>query len=131
MLGAMNAVAEGAMGINQGRIQGGSWGADDPPFSLKMMASFRKIEPFSLAKLQLFQTFSSYCSIKHSKLTSKVQNLVEIEHFTVKKQLIASRSRQLGGVVNQFVGVSKMLRARASRANSALTPFPEILYPPL
>ncbi len=72
-----------------------------------MMASFRKIEPFSLAKLQPFQTVSSYCSIKHSKLTSKVQNLVEIEQFTVKKQLIASRSRQIGGVVNPFVGVSK------------------------
>ena len=43
-----------------------------------------KIEPVSLAKLQLFQAFSSYCSIKHSKLTSKVQNLVEIELFTVK-----------------------------------------------
>ena len=43
----------------QGRIQGGSWWADDPPFSLKMMASFIKIEPFSLAKLQLLQTFSS------------------------------------------------------------------------
>ena len=36
---------------------GGSWGADDPPFSLKMMASFRKIEPFSLAKLQFFKYF--------------------------------------------------------------------------
>ena len=110
----------------QGRIQGGGvMGADDPPppsASLKMMASFRTIEPFSLAKLQFFQTFSSYCCIKHSKLTSKVQNLVEIEHFTVKKQLIASRSRQLRGVVNQFVGVSKILR-RASRAHSALTPF--------
>ena len=81
----------------QGRIQGGSWGADDPPFSLKMMTSFRKIEPFSLAKLQPFQTFSNYCSIMHSNLTSKVPNLVEIEHFTVKKQLTASRSRQLGG----------------------------------
>ena len=42
-----------------GADPGGSWGADDPPFSLKMMASFRKIEPFSLAKLQLLQTFSS------------------------------------------------------------------------
>ena len=100
---------------------GGSWGADDPPFSLKMMASFRKIEPFNLAKLQFFQTFSSYCSIKHSNLTSKVPNLVEIENFTVKKQLTASRSRQLGGVVNQFVGMSKNF-ARASRAYSALTP---------
>ena len=99
----------------QGRIQGGSWGADDPPFGLEMMASFKKIEPFSLAKLQLFQTFSSYCCIKHIKLTSKVQNLVEIEHFTVKKQLMASRSRQLGSVVNQFVGVSKNF-ARALRA---------------
>ena len=88
------------------------------PLSLKMMASFRKIEPFSLAKLQLFQTFSSYCSIKRSKLTSKVKNLVEIEHFTVKQQLIASQSRQLGGVVNQFVGVSKNF----ARAHSALTP---------
>ena len=86
---------------------GGSWGANDPPFSLKMMASFRKIEPFSLAKLQLFQTFTSYCSIKHSKLTSEVQNLIKIEHFTVKKQQIASRSQQSGGVVNPFVGVSK------------------------
>ena len=85
------------------------------------MASFRKIEPFSLAKLQPFQTVSSYCSIKHSKLTSKVQNLVEIEHFTVKKQLIASRSRQLGGVFNQFVGVSKNF-ARAQSAHSAMTP---------
>ena len=98
--------------IVQGRIQGGSWGAGDPPFSLKMMANFRKIEPFSLAKLQLFQTFSSYCSIKHTKLTSKVPNLVEIEHFTVKKQLIALRSQQLGGVVKQFVGVTKILHAR-------------------
>ena len=86
-----------------------------PPFSLKMMASFRKIEPVSLAKLQLFQTFSSYCSIKHSKLTSKVQNL---EHFTAKKQLIALRSRQSGGVVNQFVGISKNF----AHAHSALTP---------
>ena len=89
-----------------------------PPFSLKMMASFRKIKPFNLAKLQLFQTFSSCCSIKHSILTSKVQNLVEIEHFTVKKQLLASQSRQLGGVVNLFVGVSKNF----ARAHSALTP---------
>ena len=100
----------------QGRIQGGSWGADDSPFSLKMMASFRKIESFSLARLQLFQTLSSYCSIKHSNLTSKVPNFVEIENFTVKKQLTASRSWQLGGVVNLFVGVSKIfvhaLRAR-------------------
>ena len=87
-----------------------------PPFSLKMMVSFRKIETFSLAKLQLFQTFSSYCSIKHSNLTSKVPNLVEIEHFTVKKQLTASRSWRLGGVVNQFVGVSKYFaRARFAR----------------
>ena len=78
-----------------------------PPFRLKMMASFRKIEPFNLAKLQPFQAVSSYCSIKHSKLTSKVQNFVEIVHLTVKKQLIASRSRQLGDVVNPFVGVSK------------------------
>ena len=83
-----------------------------------MMTSFRKIEPFSLAKLQLFQTFSNYCSIMHSNLTSKVPNLVEIEHFTVKKQLTASRSRQLGGVVNQFVGVSKYF----ARASLALTP---------
>ena len=102
-------------------------GADDP-FKLKMIASFRKIEPFSLAKLQLFQTFSSYYSIKHSKVTSKVPNLVEIEHFTVKKQLIASRSRQLGGVVNQFCGRVQNF----ARAHSALAPpFPEILYPPL
>ena len=57
----------------------------------------------------------------HSNLTSKVPNLVEIVHLTVKKQLTASRSRQLGSVVNHFVGVSKNLRAR----------FPEILYPPL
>ena len=35
-------------------------------------------------------------------------------------------------MVNRFVGVSKnFARARASRAYSALTPFPEILYPPL
>ena len=81
-----------------------------------MMASFGKIEPFSLAKLQLFQTFSSYCSSKHSKLTSKVQNLVEIEHFTVKKQLIASRSRQLRGVVNRFVGVSRNFARASSNA---------------
>ena len=89
-----------------------------PPFSLKMMASFRKIESFSLAKLQVFQTFSSYCSIKHSKLTSKIQNLVKIKDFTVKKQLITSRSRQLGGIVNQFVGVSKYF----AHAHSTLIP---------
>ena len=40
-----------------GADPGGSWGADDPSFSLKVMASFRKIEPFSLAKLQLLQIF--------------------------------------------------------------------------
>ena len=62
--------------------------------------------------------FLSYCSIEHSKLTPKVTNLVKIEHFTVKKQLIASRSRQLGGVVNQFVGVPKNF----ARVHSALTP---------
>ena len=59
---------------DQGRIQGGDMGGGQmtpPPFSLKMMASFRKFEPFSLTKLQLFQTFSSYCSIRHSKLTPK------------------------------------------------------------
>ena len=43
--------------IYQERIQGGSWGADDPPFSLKMMASFRKIEPFSLANFNFFKHF--------------------------------------------------------------------------
>ena len=99
---------------SQGRIQGGGHGGQmtPPPLhGLKIMASFRKIEQFSLAKLQLFQTFSSYCSIMHSNLTSKVPNLVEIVHFTVKKQLTASRWRQLGGVVNRFVGVSKNLRA--------------------
>ena len=105
-----------------GADPGGSWGADDPPFSLKIMASFRKIEPFSLAKLQLFQIFSSYCSIMHSNLTSKVPNLVEIVH---KKQLTPSRSRQLGGAVNHFVGVSKNLRVWC------FDPFPQILYPPL
>ena len=60
------------VGINiTGADLGRSWGADDCPFSLKMMASFRKIEPFNLAKLQLFQTFSKLSCIKHSKLTSK------------------------------------------------------------
>ena len=100
-------------GADQGGVHGGQM---TPPFSLKMMASFRKIEPFSLAKLQLFQTFSSYCSIMHSNLTSKVPILVKTVHFTVKKQLTASRSRELGGMVNHFVGVSKIctcvLRAR-------------------
>ena len=91
-------------------------GADDPPFSLKIMASFRKIEPFSLAEVQLFQTFLIYCSINSPH---KVQNLVEIEHLTIKKQLIASRSWQLGGVVNQFVGVSKNL-ARVLRTHIVL-----------
>ena len=92
---------------SRGQIQGGGHGGQmTPPFRLKRMASFRKIEPFSLVKLQPFQTVSSYCSIK---LTSKVQNLVEMEHFADKKQLIASRLQQLGGVVNQFVGVSKIL----------------------
>ena len=100
---------------------GGSWGADDPPFSLKMMASFRKIEPFSLAKLQLFQIFSSYCSIMHSNLTSKVPNLVEIEHFTVKKQLTSSRSRQLGAWLITLRACPKIC-VRASRAYGALTP---------
>ena len=66
----------------------------------------------------------------HSNLTSKVSNLAEIVHFTVKKQLTSSRSRQLGGVVNHFVGVSKNLRARQARV-WCFDPFPEILYPPL
>ena len=92
---------------------GGSWGADDPP------SAWQASEKLShLAKLQLFQTFSSYCSImKHSKLISKFPNLIEIELFTFKKQLIASRSRQLGGVVNQLVGVSKILRAHSALIN--------------
>ena len=55
-----------------------------PPPQPENDDKLQKIEPFSLAKLQLFQTFSSYCSIKHSKLTSKVQNLVKIKDFTVK-----------------------------------------------
>ena len=75
---------------------GGSCGADDCPLSQKMMASFRKIEPFSLAKLNFFKHFQSNpaSNIVNSSQGSK------IEHFTIKKQLIASRSRDLGDMVN-------------------------------
>ena len=83
--------------------EGGHGGQLTTPLVWKWLHASEKVSYLA----STFSNISSYCSIKHSKLTSKVQKLVEIEHFTVKKQLIISRSRQLGGVVNLFVGVSK------------------------
>ena len=57
----------------------------------------------------------SYC-----KLTSKVQNLVEMEHLTVKNQQIATQLQQL-------VGMAKILHTHTILP----PPPPEILNPPL
>ena len=80
------------------------------------------LQPPNDGKLQkkrvIYVIFSNIFGLllhQHSKFTSKVQNLVEIEHFTVKDQLIASRyarSRQLGGVVNRFVGTATNFSAQ-------------------
>ena len=72
-------------------------------------------------------SFSSLYCIKDSKLTSEIQNFVEMEHLAAKQQLKGTEIAIIRGVVKQFWGVVKIF----ARAHTILIPFPEILHPPL
>ena len=112
----------------QARIQGGSWGSDDPPPPFSWKKNY-VIDTTSLAKLpNLFLSVTS-CHKKHDKLTSNAVNLSKSGAMLAKKpadRAILPRARSRLGAWSTF------LRARLARGyGHAPPPLLEVLDPPL